>query len=292
MINLSKQKSKTTNISPYIYIGYQCNNNCVFCSEADEYLEHLKVKDFKEIKKEILQVRKKYDFVSFMGREPTLRNDLFDILKFAVSLNFKQVGVTTNGRLLSYSGFAKELLNTGINQIGISLSGATAKVHDKLTQVPGSFEQTVKGISNISRFKKPEMSLLVNLPLNRLNYFELKKMIDLLLALKVREINILFVAPLSRRSRTKKIIMKTSKLGKYVFDTIKPYLDNPDLKILLVEFLPCSLPKDAQNYFFPCLEKNSNKIRIPICQQCSYQDKCDGVLRDYINLYGAGEFKL
>lgn len=280
------------NVSPYIYIGYQCNNNCIFCSEADEYLEHLRVKDFEEIKKEILEVRKKYDFVNFMGREPTLRNDLFDILRFAANLNFKRVGVTTNGRMLSYPEFAKELLKTGVGQIGISLNGATAKVHDKLSQVPGSFKQTVKGISNISRLKNPGVSLLVNLPLNRLNYFQLKKMIDLLLGLKVEEINILFVAPLSKRSRTKKIVMKASELGKYVFETTKPYLNNPNLKILFVEFLPCSLPKEARNYFFPCLEKNPNKVRISLCEQCSYQDKCDGVLEDYINLYGTEEFRL
>ena len=280
------------NISPYVYIGYQCNNNCIFCSEADEYMERLQIKEFEEIKKEVLQARKRFDFISFMGREPTLRKDFFEILKFAVSLNFRQVGITTNGRLLSYPDFAKKVLQTGVNQIGISLSGATVEVHDKQTQVPGSFKQTVRGISNIARLKKPEVSLLVNLPLHRLNYFELKKMIDLLVNLKVQEINILFIAPLSRRSRSKKIVMKMSELGKYVFNTIKPYLNNSNLKFLLVEFLPCSLPRKAQNYFFPCLEKNPNKVRIPLCQRCPYRDKCDGVLEDYINLYGTKEFRL
>ncbi len=280
------------NISPYVYIGYQCNNNCIFCSETDEYLEHLKTKSLGEIKKEILKVRTKYDFVSFMGREPTLRNDIFDILRFATNLNFRQVGIATNGRMLSYPKFAKDVLNTGIKQVGISLSGATAKIHDKQTQVPGSFKQTTGGIRNIARLKKPEVSLLINLPLNRLNYFELKEMIDLVVGLGVREINILFIAPLSRRSRTKKIVIKMSKLGKYVFDTIKPCLNNSNLKFLLVEFLPCSLSKESRKYFFPCLEKNPCKIRIPLCKNCSYKDKCDGVLKDYIDLYGTEEFKL
>ncbi len=277
---------------PYVYIGYRCNNNCIYCSEADEYLENLKPKDFSKIKKEIIQVRKKYDFISFMGREPTLRDDFFDILRFATNLDFRQVGITTNGRMLSYPDFAKEVLETGVKQIGISLSGATAKIHDKQTQVSGSFKQTIRGIDNIAKFKKPGISLLVNLPLHRLNYFELKKMINLLLDLGVREINILFVAPLSRRSRTKRIIMKMSELGEYVFETIKPYLNNSDLKLLLVEFLPCSLPKEAQKYFFPCLEKNPDKVRIPLCKKCLYQDKCDGVLQSYIDLYGVKEFKI
>ena len=280
------------NVSPYIYVGYNCNNNCIFCSEADEYLENLKKKSFKEIKKEILETRKQYDFISFMGREPTLRKDIFDILKFAVSLEFKQVGVTTNGRMFSYPRFTKEILDTGIKQVGVSLSGATAKTHDKLTQVSGSFDQTIKGIRNIVRFKKSEVSLLVNLNLTKLNYFEFKQMLDLLIGLGVKEINILFIAPLSKRSRSKNIVMQMSKLGKYVFNILKPYLNNPELKFLLVEFLPCSLPIEAKKYFFPCLEKNPHKVKIPICNNCEYKDECDGVLQDYINLYGIKEFKL
>jgi len=279
-------------ISPYIYIGHGCNNSCLFCSESDEYLENLELKDFNQIKKEITKVRKNYDFISFMGREPTLRDDLFDILKFAVGLNFKQVSLTTNGRRFSYEGFAKEVLKTGVKQIGVSLLGSTSKTHDKLTQVSDSFNQTIKGISNIVKFKKPEVSLLINLPLNKLNYFELKEMLDLLSDLKVNEINVLFVAPLSKRSRDKKIIMKMSDLGKYVFKTINPYLNNSEIKFLMVEFLPCSLPKEAQKYFFPCLEKNPEKIRIPLCKKCSFMDQCDGVLKSYLNLYGDKEFKI
>lgn len=277
--------------SPYIYIGYHCNNNCVFCSEADEYLENLKFKTLAQVKKEIVQARKKYDIVNFMGRESTLRDDFLDILEFAKSLDFKQVGITTNGRMFSYKKFVKQVLDTGINQIGISLSGATARTHDKITKVPGSFKQTVAGIRNIISLKKPGTSLLVNLPLSRLNYSELGKMIDLLKSLGVKEINILFIAPLSKRSRNKKIIMEMKELGEYVFKTIRSYFNGP-VKFLLVEFLPCSLPKEARDYFFPCLEKNPEKVRIPLCEKCSYAAKCDGVLKSYIDLYGDRGFKI
>jgi len=279
-------------VSPYIYIGYYCNNNCIFCSESDEYLEKLEMKTLKKIKEEILEVRKNYDFVSFMGREPTLRKDLSSILKFAGKLNFKQISVATNGRMFSYPKFVKKILSTGLNQVGFSLSGAKVSTHDKQTQVPGSFKQIIQGISNVVRMKKPEVSVLVNITLNRLNYLELDEMIKLLIKLGIREINILFIAPLSRRSYTKKIIMKMSKLGKFVFKIIKKYSKNPELKILLVEFLPCSLPKEARNYFFTCLEKNPNKVKIPLCKNCKFEEKCDGVLQSYIDLYGFKEFKI
>lgn len=279
-------------ISPYIYIGYNCNNNCIFCSEADEYMESLTSKTTEQIKREINLARKSYDFVNFMGREPTLRNDFFELIQYANELNFKQVGFTTNGRLLSYKSFTEKLFSIGINQIVIPLNGATPEMHDSQTQVKGSFLQTIQGIKNVMELKEKNVSVICNLLLNKMNYRELEQMIDLVSGLEIKEINILNTAPLSRRSRSKKIIMKMSDLSQYVVGVLKNYKDNSQLKFLLVEFLPCSLPKAARKYFFPCLEKNPDKIRIPLCQDCPYADKCDGVLRAYIDLYGTKGFKL
>ena len=279
-------------ISPYIYIGYRCNNNCIFCSEADEYMNGLNPKSTKQIKKEISQVRVSYNLVNFMGREPTLRKDFIELLKFAKKLDFRQVGFTTNGRLLAYKDFAKKVLGAGVNQIVVSLNGATPETHDSQTQVKGSFFQTIKGVRNVIDLKDKKFSLIVNLLLNKMNYLELPEMINLLKDLGVREINILNAAPLSKRSRNKKIIMRMSDLSSYIVEVLRKYKDDPGLKFLLVEFLPCSLPKEGRKYFFPCLEKNPNKVRIPLCKNCSYKIKCDGVLQSYIDLYGIGEFKL
>ncbi len=279
-------------VSPYIYLGYHCNNNCVFCSEADGYLAALKIKTIDQVKKEIIAARQQYNFINFMGREPTLRDDFIDIIKFAKQQNFEQIGFTTNGRMLAYPEFTQRILRTGVNQVAISLIGNNHIVHDKQTQVKGSFAQTILGIKNVIKFKDPNTSLLINMPLNKLNYLSLKPSIDLMVRLGVKEINILFVFPLSERSQNKNIIMSMRKLGAHVFKIIKPYLQNPDLKILLVEFLPCALPKEARQLFFPCLEKNSSKVRISLCYNCPYKINCDGVLSNYIDLYTDKEFSL
>ena len=276
-------------ISPYLYIGHACNNNCLFCSEADSKFPK---KTLGQIKKEILSVRKKYNFINFMGREPTLREDFFSILEFARSKKFKKIGITTNGRLLSYPGFAKKVLISGVNQIGITLNGATPKTHDFLTQVPGSFEQTLQGIKNIVRYKTKNQSLLINFPLNKVNALELNRYLAMIEKLKIKETNILHVAPLSRGSEKKGMIIQMRKGGNIAFNSAKIYIKENRMKILLVEFLPCSLEKKARKYFFPCLEKNPQKIRISLCKKCPYTSKCDGVLKSYIKMYGEKEFKL
>ncbi|MCL4406057.1 MAG: radical SAM protein [Patescibacteria group bacterium] len=274
-------------VSPYIYGGYACNNNCSFCSEADEYLKNLRNKSLEELKDEVKQVRAHYDFISLMGREPTLRPDFFKLLAFVKTLKFRQVSVATNGRLLSYPAFAKRMIACGVNQVGISFNSADEKTHDLMTQVPGSFKQTVQGIKNLMALRKPGLSILVNVPLTRHNYPTLELTLDLLIRLGVKEINILWVAPLSKRSRDKGVVCHMPTLSRYVAGVLQKnkYQKSP-VKFLLVEFLPCSLPKTARDLFFPCLEKNSNKVRINLCAECPYKSSCDGILQDYLDLYG------
>lgn len=281
-------------ISPYLYAGFHCNNNCIFCSESDEYLSSLKNKSLIDLKKDLREIRKKYDFVSIMGREPSIRPDIIEIIKYAKSLKFRQLGITSNGRMFSIPSFTKSILDEGVNQIGISLAGSIASVHDKQTQIKGSFTQTIVGIKNILKLKNKDTSLLVNLPMDRLNFKDLRAQLTLLTKLGVKEINILNVSPLSLRSRSKKIIVPMTTLAKHVYTTLikEEFLNRKDLKILLIEFPPCCLPKEARKYFFPCLEKNNNKIRIPLCQDCPFSKNCDGILDSYISLFGDSEFRL
>jgi len=229
-----------------------------------------------------------------MGREPSIRPDILDIIKYAQSLKFRQLGITSNGRMFSIPSFTKSILDEGVNQIGISLAGSNALVHDKQTQVKSSFTQTIAGIKNILKLKSPETSLLVNLPMNKLNYKDLKSQLALLINLGVREINILNISPLSLRSRSKKIIVPMTVLAKHVYNTLiaDDLLNHKEIKVLLIEFPPCCLPKEARKYFFPCLEKNNNKIRIPLCQGCPFSKNCDGILDSYVSLFGDSEFKL
>lgn len=280
-------------IGPYVYVGYHCNNDCIFCSEYDEYVEMKGYKSLSEIKEEILLIREKYDFINVMGREPTLRPDLLEILDFIKGLDFRQAGMTTNGRMFSYPRFARSVLDKGVDQIGISISGSNSDTHDNQTRVIGSFEQTVEGIKNIVNLSSSGFSLLVNITLNKLNLAELEDMLDLLTSLGVREINILNIAPLSIRSRNKDLIANMEKAGLRLEEALKDAdVKYPGTKIWLVEFLPCALPPGLRNYFSPCLEKNPKKVRIPICGRCPHSRDCDGVLEDYIHLYGVESFEL
>lgn len=296
-INFKKNDSMVTaekdHTSPYVYVGYYCNNNCIFCSESDEsFLQGLGggFAEKEKVKSDIRKIRELYDFINFMGREPTMRKDIGELVAYAKSLGFRQVGISTNGRMFSYEPFAKKMLDSGLNQIGISFYSHKEKVFDEQSQVDGSFKQAVSAIKNIILLKSDDTSLLINIPLNKKNADDLQGTVELLLDLGVREINILWVAPLSRRSMSKEIVGRMGELGDYAAGIAVKY--GGKAKFWLNEFLPCSLRAEYRQLFFNCLEKNPLKKRIALCESCPYASKCDGVLSTYIDLYGSEEFKL
>ena len=55
-------------ISPYVYIGCHCNNNCIFCSEANNNAESFNFRPLEDIKNDILKIKGSYDFINFMGK--------------------------------------------------------------------------------------------------------------------------------------------------------------------------------------------------------------------------------
>lgn len=243
-----------------------------------------------DVKKDILRVRENYDFVTFMGREPTMRSDLLELITYAKGLEFSGISMATNGRALAYEAYAKSLINSGLTQLVMSFYGSTSEIYDSQAQVRGAYDQAIKAIKNVISLKSDKLSFLINIPVNRRNYMDLENTVKLLLELGVREMNILWVAPLSKKSNSKEIIGRMSELGNLAAAIAVKYKEKA--RFWLNEFLPCSLNREYRELFFNCLEKNSLKRRISLCETCSYAEQCDGVLSSYIDMYGAEEFKL
>ena len=278
----------TVGKSPFVYIGYACNNQCVFCFEADREFPN---KTTDKIKKEINIIRKNFDFINFMGQEPTLRKDIIELVSYAKNLNFKEVGITTNGRMFAYANFTKDIFKNGLTQIVLTVAGGDSQTHDRHTLTKGSFEQSLAGIKNILLYKAPDLSFVINIMVTQKNFEQLSEMIDFYVGLGVEEMNIGHVMPLNKKIvRSKEIVAQMKQVVPFLISCYDKY--NNRTKFLFVEYPACVFPKKYRHLAFPCLEENPQKIRIKLCQKCNYADRCIGISKAYLNLYGHQEFKI
>ncbi|MBM3137225.1 MAG: radical SAM protein, partial [Chloroflexi bacterium] len=135
--------------APYrmdLALTYRCNNRCLHCyNEASRAREEITTVQWKQVLDQIWALG--IPHVVFTGGEPTLRDDLPELIAYAEHLGLI-TGLNTNGRRLADQSFLDRLLAAGLDHVQITLESHDAVIHDRITMAKNAWEQTVAGIRN------------------------------------------------------------------------------------------------------------------------------------------------
>ncbi len=132
-----------------IALTYRCNNRCKFCYAYSPYRESGEMTT-DEVKRviDIIADDAHVPSLSFTGGEPTLRDDLFELIRYGRQKGLR-MNLITNGRRCADPDFVQRLVEAGLNSAQVSVEGPDAETHDGIVGVRGAFEQTVKGVKNL-----------------------------------------------------------------------------------------------------------------------------------------------
>jgi radical SAM protein with 4Fe4S-binding SPASM domain len=120
--------------------------------------------------------------VALMGGEPLLRKD-WRVIARRLRDRGIEVGLITNGLLFDEKA-ARDVLDLGICQVGVSLDGAAAGAHERIRGRPGSFERALRAVETVGALDIPYPTVLTSV--NALNIGELPAMLRLLLSRPAR----------------------------------------------------------------------------------------------------------
>jgi radical SAM protein with 4Fe4S-binding SPASM domain len=131
----------------FLNLTMDCNNRCRWCYASPSGFKKDRMKP--EDVKSYLDLSRSLGMkdIGFCGGEPTLHSELIEMISYATSLGLR-VTLYTNGRRLSEPEFAKRLKKSGVYKVQISIQGTSPEKHDRVTRVPGSYEETIMGIEN------------------------------------------------------------------------------------------------------------------------------------------------
>ena len=156
-----------------IAITFKCQNDCVHCYTGGPH-ETAEL-DTAQWKKVIAQLSQIGVFIlTFTGGEPTLREDLSELLHYAQDKGMV-TGLITNGRKLKDKVNVKALEEAGLDFVQITLESHKPKVHDLMTSAEGSWKETVVGIKNAVR---SQIYVTTNTTLSKYNASDFLKTID------------------------------------------------------------------------------------------------------------------
>lgn len=139
-----------------IALTYRCQNRCTFCY-ADAPSRGRQVPEMTTDQVKVI-IDRIFDeahcpTVSFTGGEPTLRDDLPELVAYAHSKAARgvpmRVNLITNGLRCADADFVRNLAEAGLDSAQLSLEGPTADVHDAITQHPGAWELAVQGVHTL-----------------------------------------------------------------------------------------------------------------------------------------------
>jgi radical SAM protein with 4Fe4S-binding SPASM domain len=141
--------------APYrmdLALTYRCNNDCAHCYNVERPApggatrqEELSTTEWEQV------LDKAWDLgiphIIFTGGEPTLREDLPDLIAHAEH-NGQITGLNTNARRLADEGYVARLVEAGLDHVQITVESGDASIHDEMVRRQGAHVQTVKGLKN------------------------------------------------------------------------------------------------------------------------------------------------
>jgi len=161
-------------------LTFRCQNDCVHCYAGGphETLE-LTTVQWKSIIDKLSEIG--VFILTFTGGEPTLREDLPELLLYAQTKGMV-TGLITNGRKLKDKTYVEMLEKSGLDFVQVTLESHKPEIHDSITGKKGSWKETVTGIKNAV---KSQIYVSTNTTLNKQNVADFLSTVDYIKGLDV-----------------------------------------------------------------------------------------------------------
>lgn len=314
-------------------IGYGCNNNCRYCPVAQK--RHLGDRTTEECKKILRENRKERNLLVISGGEPTIRGDLFDLIAYARDLDYQWIQLKTNGRMFSQKDFAQKVIDLikkhpvsdeqrqmghfqGYNFGGldifefyISLLALNSELHDFITGVPGSFNETIRGIKNLLDLNQ---AVAINIIITKLNYRYLPEIVKYLDNLRLKYIELSFIEPEGNALvNFNWIVPRLNEIESYFPRLSMNFTrDRKSCKKLIKSVPLCCLQENkvlSAEWFYPYdrhtmyklidfdnsttyyEEQTRKNIKKKECRYCIYEPICYGFNKNYVERFGLDELR-
>lgn len=161
-------------------LTFRCQNDCIHCYAGGPHATpELNTQQWKQVIDRLSDIG--VFTLTFTGGEPTLREDLAELLQHAQNKGMV-TGLITNGRKLKDEAYVKTLEQAGLDFVQVTLESHKPEIHDTMTSMIGSWEETVTGIRNMA---KSRVYVTTNSTLSKYNAADFLNTVDFIKSLNV-----------------------------------------------------------------------------------------------------------
>jgi len=144
----------------FIDVTNRCNMNCPICLAnipAMGFRFNPPIEYFEKIFKKLSQM-KPLPKIQLFGGEPTVRDDLIDIIKLAYSYGIP-TRVVTNGIRLADEEYCRNLVDTKA-QLMFAFDGRDESIYRRIRKNPKALELKLKALENVRKYHKSKVTIM------------------------------------------------------------------------------------------------------------------------------------
>jgi len=233
----------------------KCNLSCSLCFKKD-YPDESLPSLLSKIKK--VQHKMRFSTIFLFGGEPTLRDDIFSLIKELKKMNV-EISLFTNGIKLKNYRYVKKLKDAGVDSITLSFDSLDDNVYKKIRNMK-LVKIKLRALENLSKVNIPTSLFTVATNLNTFN--DIVGIINL--KLRFNNIHTIYLSTLTREGVFSKDILPLSSSERISIITNHFEIKSEDIykcnvfEQLVVEFL--------RGYF----RKGDIKYSSPFCDLVCY----------------------
>jgi sulfatase maturation enzyme AslB (radical SAM superfamily) len=263
-----------------LFLGSECNNNCIVCPARGEE----KVHGLNELISQV-DALSGPENVELWGGEPTLHKGVLSLISHARSRGVRRIKLVTNGRRMAEWDFLKTLVEDGCRLFEIKIQGSRPEIHQAVTRVRGSFDQTVQGLQNLNALSSSEeyghtIYIAARMAVTRANLEDLIPTVALVVSLGVDRI--VFSRSGSDFPISDGALMVANAVKVAALNRVWSVCEG---------FPPC-LMTGCETHVANLLQPSASQSKKPKgCRRCAYVDICTGPPEDYVRERGAQEFQ-
>jgi len=294
----------------------KCLNTCVFCpglgrnvSSEEKWntfiteFNHHKNNGIKDIE---------------LSGEPGEYDRIVDVVRHLKQNNIDNVLMSTHGRTLKDSSFVKQLKEAGLDSVKIPIYGSIDSIHNRVCQVensPGNaFEDSIQGIINCI---ENDIHVKISTMITQYNKDDINNIISLMMKITNNKIyfftvGIICISKLNTEY-TRDWFFPIKDMGEYVRKIIKNYRDKEYTFNFKITDIPYCVPRGYCNLMinlntYPNLgmHKVSEELKSTVsdsvphyriksyfeeCDKCCLKDKCGGVYKNELEMFGVEGLK-
>jgi AdoMet-dependent heme synthase len=214
--------SRDFNKDPFIVIWEltrACQLKCLHCRAEAQYRRDPRELSFEEGKHLIDQIYEMNNpMLVFTGGDPLMREDVFDIAKYAVEKGVR-VSMTPSATPNVTKEAIEKAKEVGLSRWAFSIDGPTAEVHDHFRGTAGSFDLTMERIQYLHELEIP---IQINTVISRYNIDYLDEMAKMVEDLECVLWSVFFLVPTGRGQESDMISpVQHEKVFRWLYDLSK-----------------------------------------------------------------------